>query len=77
MKAIQEAIQGRTPFSHLAGGVLAALWRAAQIRRNEHRGTDIAQKEILQLIAEGKSPKEIAALLNVSPRTVEFQSPES
>jgi DNA-binding CsgD family transcriptional regulator len=30
------------------------------------------QREVLQLIAEGKSPKEIAAILNVSPRTVEF-----
>jgi DNA-binding NarL/FixJ family response regulator len=30
------------------------------------------QKEILQLIAEGRSPKEIASVLNVSPRTVEF-----
>jgi DNA-binding CsgD family transcriptional regulator len=30
------------------------------------------QKEILQLIAEGKSPKEIAVILSVSPRTVEF-----
>jgi DNA-binding CsgD family transcriptional regulator len=32
----------------------------------------VRQKEILQLIAEGKAPKEIAAILNVSPRTVEF-----
>ena len=30
------------------------------------------QKEVLQLIAEGKAPKEIGAILNLSPRTVEF-----
>jgi DNA-binding NarL/FixJ family response regulator len=30
------------------------------------------QREVLQLIAEGKSAKEIAEALNVSPRTVEF-----
>jgi DNA-binding CsgD family transcriptional regulator len=30
------------------------------------------QREVLQLLAEGKSPKEIAAILNVSVRTVEF-----
>ena len=30
------------------------------------------QREVLQLIAEGKSMKEIAAILNISVRTVEF-----
>ena len=30
------------------------------------------QREILQLLAEGRSAKEIAATLTISPRTVEF-----
>ncbi|MCP9448329.1 MAG: LuxR C-terminal-related transcriptional regulator, partial [Nitrospira sp.] len=30
------------------------------------------QREVLQLIGEGKTTKEIAALLNVSVKTVEF-----
>ena len=30
------------------------------------------QREILQLLAEGKSGKEIASILNISARTVEF-----
>ncbi len=30
------------------------------------------QREVLQLLAEGKSMKEVAALLNVAPRTVAF-----
>jgi DNA-binding NarL/FixJ family response regulator len=30
------------------------------------------QREVLQLVAEGRSAKEIAAILNVSYRTVEF-----
>jgi DNA-binding CsgD family transcriptional regulator len=30
------------------------------------------QREILQLLVEGNSAKEIANLLNISPRTVEF-----
>lgn len=30
------------------------------------------QREVLQLVAEGKAVKEIAALLNISPKTVEF-----
>ena len=30
------------------------------------------QREVLQLVAEGKAVKEIAQLLNISPKTVEF-----
>lgn len=30
------------------------------------------QREVLQLLAEGRSAKEIAAILSISPRTVEF-----
>lgn len=30
------------------------------------------QREVLQLVAEGKSSKQIAATLNISPKTVEF-----
>jgi DNA-binding NarL/FixJ family response regulator len=30
------------------------------------------QREVLQLVAEGKSKKEMATLLNVSMKTVEF-----
>ena len=32
------------------------------------------QREILQLLAEGHSMKQVAAVLNVSPRTVAFHS---
>jgi len=30
------------------------------------------QREVLQLLAEGKSMKEVAAVLNLTPRTVAF-----
>lgn len=30
------------------------------------------QREVLQLVAEGRSAKEIASILNISPRTAEF-----
>ena len=30
------------------------------------------EREVLQLLAEGKSMKEVAAVLDISPRTVEF-----
>jgi DNA-binding NarL/FixJ family response regulator len=32
----------------------------------------LRQKEVLQLLAEGRSMKEVAFVLNVSPRTVAF-----
>jgi DNA-binding NarL/FixJ family response regulator len=35
-------------------------------------GPTLRQQEVLQLIAEGKSRKEISAILNISVRTVEF-----
>jgi DNA-binding NarL/FixJ family response regulator len=71
--AIQEAVQGRIYISPLiTGDVLNAL-----IEKHEHPERlkpelTSRQREILQLFAEGKSPKEIAAVLNISIRTVEF-----
>ena len=49
----------------------------AQMKRegHAHRPSDSLsqrQREVLQLAAEGRSTKEIAKLLHVSPRTVEF-----
>jgi DNA-binding NarL/FixJ family response regulator len=71
--AIQEAIQGRTHISAVvAGGVLGGLMESHADQKKRGAELTSRQKEILQLIAEGKSPKEIAAILNVSPRTVEF-----
>jgi DNA-binding NarL/FixJ family response regulator len=71
--AIQEALQGHTYISPLvAGDVLRTL-----MERKEHEDAlqpDLTsrQREILQLLAEGKGTKEIAAILNISSRTVEF-----
>jgi DNA-binding NarL/FixJ family response regulator len=44
--------------------------RTAQ--RDESTRLTPRQREILQLFAEGKSAKEIATVLNISSRTVEF-----
>ena len=69
VNAVREALAGRTYVTpRVAGAVLEAL-------RKGESGSDIRltsrQTEVLQLVAEGKSAKEIAAILDLSPRTVE------
>jgi DNA-binding NarL/FixJ family response regulator len=67
--AIREALAGRTYITpRVAGEVLEALRKGdpgAEVRLTSR------QNEVLQLVAEGRSAKEIAAILNLSPRTVE------
>jgi DNA-binding NarL/FixJ family response regulator len=71
--AIQEAMRGRTYISPLiAGSVLSNLMEKRDHPEKLEATLTSRQREVLQLIAEGKSPKEIATILNVSPRTVEF-----
>ena len=71
--AIQEALRGRVYISPaVAGDILGELTRSHDQPAKLAAELTPRQKEVLQLIAEGKSPKEIATILNVSPRTVEF-----
>ncbi len=71
--AIQEALQGRSYISPLiAGDLLDTLMRKREHPEKLKPELTSRQREILQLFAEGKSPKEISAVLNISPRTVEF-----
>jgi DNA-binding NarL/FixJ family response regulator len=71
--AIQEALRGRVYISPaVAGDIVGQLTKSHEQPVKLAAELTPRQKEVLQLIAEGKSPKEIAAILNVSPRTVEF-----
>lgn len=71
--AIQESLRGHVYISPaVAGDMLGELTRSRQQPAMLARELTPRQREVLQLLAEGKSPKEIAAILNVSPRTVEF-----
>ena len=71
--AIQEASRGRTYISPLvAGDVLTALLAMRDHPEDLKPELTSRQREILQLLAEGKSPKEIGAALHISARTVEF-----
>ncbi|MGE5255749.1 MAG: response regulator [Hyphomicrobiales bacterium] len=71
--AIREAVQGRTYITPMIAGDLIGSYQNGSIRPVELKAAlSPRQKEVLQLLAEGKSTKEVAALLNISPRTAEF-----
>ena len=69
--AIQEVLKGRMYVTPLvAKDVLHTLM--AKPPETQVRELTARQREVLQLVAEGKVTKEIAGILNLSPRTVEF-----
>lgn len=71
--AIHESIKGRTYVTPMVAGELIQSYRHGDRKKTELSGELTArQREVLQLLAEGHSAKEIAKILNVSPRTVEF-----
>jgi DNA-binding NarL/FixJ family response regulator len=70
MTAIREVMQGRSYVTPLVTeGLVTSLVRAD--RQPAHELTS-RQREVLQLLAEGRSMKEVASLLNLTPRTVAF-----
>jgi DNA-binding NarL/FixJ family response regulator len=71
--AIQEALKGRkyiTP--QIAGDLLESLRRGTPAGDEALTELTPRQRDVLQLVAEGRSAKEIAALLRISRRTAEF-----
>jgi DNA-binding NarL/FixJ family response regulator len=72
LQAIDEAMRGRTYITPLIakGLVDALLHEGESAEKSEH--TSLRQREVLQLLAEGKTMKQIAAILGIKPRTVAF-----
>jgi DNA-binding NarL/FixJ family response regulator len=71
--AVQAALRGHTYISPLVASDVRTAIMEKQDRPEKLRPVLTSrQREILQLLAEGKSPKEIASTLNISVRTVEF-----
>lgn len=69
--AIHEVLAGRVYIApRIANEVLQNLM--SQPADKDGSGLTGREREVLQLLAEGKIVKEISAILNVSPRTVEF-----
>jgi DNA-binding NarL/FixJ family response regulator len=69
--AIHEVLKGKTfVTAHLSQQLQDRFVRDAQPRRD--RALTPRQREVLQLLAEGRTMKEAADVLQVTPRTVAF-----
>jgi DNA-binding NarL/FixJ family response regulator len=70
LKAIEQILHGRP---YLTPRLKADDWVAAKARaRQFSRDLTKRQREVVQLLAEGRPIKEIAAILTLSEKTVEF-----
>jgi DNA-binding NarL/FixJ family response regulator len=72
LQAIRRVVRGGyyvTPL--MTEGMNGSFVRNFKQRKSKYSLT-LRQKEVLQLLAEGRSMKEVAFVLNVSPRTVAF-----
>ena len=72
--AIDEAAKGRAYLTPLiAKDLISVLIEAKAPEQADARETRLTprQREVLQLIAEGRTMKEIASILHISPRTAE------
>jgi DNA-binding NarL/FixJ family response regulator len=73
LTAVREALRGQTYVTPLIAGELLHSYGEGDSgpQGSAHRLT-ARQREVLQLVAEGRSAKEIAAVLKISTRTAEF-----
>jgi DNA-binding NarL/FixJ family response regulator len=71
--ALHAALDGKTYLTpQLAGEVLAAMQQGPERTEDPVASLTPRQREVLQLLAEGQSAKQVAASLSISARTVEF-----
>ena len=73
VSAMREAMKGQTYVTPMiAGDLIGAFQSGAPLKGELKAALSPRQREVLQLIAEGKSIKEVAAILRISTRTAEF-----
>jgi DNA-binding NarL/FixJ family response regulator len=70
--AIRTALAGGHCISPRIAAELPEDWLKQNSAQAVSRELTLREREVLQLIAEGKSMKEVGAVLDISPRTVEF-----
>jgi DNA-binding NarL/FixJ family response regulator len=71
LQAMQEVLKGASYLSpRITGGAVSALLRGTDAGSEKARELTPRQREVIQLLAEGRSMKEIADILTISLRTV-------
>jgi DNA-binding NarL/FixJ family response regulator len=68
LTAIEEALAGRT---YVAPQIVELLERLPDLTSDSELSLTRRQREILQLVAEGHTARQVAKILHISPRTVE------
>ena len=76
LQALREAVRGGYYITPLMTKDMDGSFVQNFKRRKSKSGLTLRQKEVLQLIAEGRSMKQVAHLLNVSPRTIAYHKYE-
>jgi DNA-binding NarL/FixJ family response regulator len=72
VNAVERVLAGERVLAKAVPGEVRASIHTATGRLTRSTGLTKRQKEVLQLLAEGKSNKEIAQILGISVKTVEF-----
>jgi len=73
LKAIGQALLGRTYVTPLIDAEALRSQRGTRKRRRDPLANlTPRQREVLQLVAEGHSARQVAEMLSISPRTAEF-----
>lgn len=72
LKAIQEVFEGRSYVTPLATKGLVDSFRHKSAPSKSKGASSLRQREVLQLLAEGHTMKEIAHMLHITARTVAF-----
>lgn len=72
VRAIREVLRGRCYVTPLVTkGMVGSFIQNAMRKKQPHKLT-LRQREVLQLLAEGRSMKEVASTLSITARTVAF-----
>ncbi len=72
LTAIREMMQNRSYVTPLVTAGLVGAMLDGRDGRSKPDNLTPRQRQVIQLIAEGRAMKEVAAILNVTPRTVAF-----
>ena len=70
--AIEEVLRGKVYISTVISIEPGAVFAQGAVRKSRGAALTLRQREVLQLLAEGRSMKEAARVLDVTPRTIAF-----